>query len=162
MFVFRTIVWGMIFMVVSLIVGPWIAMRFDGSFPVIDAGWLRYLGMVFITVGATMTLYCGAVLLIPGTSKPAPYDAGGTFTVAGPYRYVRNPFMLGVIITMWGEALVMSRIAMFAYALIITWVIHFWVLFYEEPALGEGLGQEYAKYRKAVPRWFPQFKKFRG
>ncbi len=162
MFVFRTIIWGTVFMALSLIAGPWVAMRFDGSFPVIDLGALRYAGILFIIVGAPLTLYCGAVLLIPGASKPAPYDAGGVFTVAGPYKYVRNPFMLSVLITMWGEALIMSRIAMFAYTLIISWVIHFWVLFYEEPSLEESLGQEYRKYRRTVPRWLPKFKKYKG
>ncbi len=63
---------------------------------------------------------------------------------------------------MWGEALLMSRISMFAYALIITWVIHFWVLFFEEPALIQGLGKDYENYRKSVPRWFPKFRRYRG
>ncbi|MBN1283694.1 MAG: isoprenylcysteine carboxylmethyltransferase family protein [Proteobacteria bacterium] len=162
MFVFRTIIWGMVFMVLSLFVGPWLATRFDASFPMLDIGMFRYAGVALIAVGAPLTLYCGAVLLLPGASRPAPYDAGGVFTVAGPYRYVRNPFMLGVLLTMWGEALIMSRIAMLAYALIITWAIHFWVLFYEEPALKDGLGHEYERYRKAVPRWFPQFKRYKG
>lgn len=162
MFVFRTIIWGTIFMIVALIVGPWLAMRFDASFPPMDIGWVRYVGIVLIAIGGPLALYCAAVLFIPGASRPAPYDAGGTFTVAGPYRFVRNPFMLGVILTMWGEALLLSRAAMFAYALIITWVIHFWVHFYEEPALAQGLGNEYEKYRKAVPRWFPRFKRYRG
>ena len=162
MFVFRTIIWGTIFMVLSLAVGPWLALRFDASFPPIAMGWLRYIGIVLVAIGSPLTLYCGAVILIPGTSRPAPYDAGGTFTVAGPYRYVRNPFMLGVLITMWGEALLMSRISMFAYALIITWVIHFWVLFFEEPALIQGLGKDYERYRKSVPRWFPKFRRYRG
>ena len=51
---------------------------------------------------------------------------------------------------------------MFAYTLIISWVIHFWVLFYEEPSLEESLGQEYRKYRRTVPRWLPKFKKYKG
>ncbi|HPQ80643.1 MAG TPA: isoprenylcysteine carboxylmethyltransferase family protein [bacterium] len=162
MFVFRTVVWGIIFLFASLIVGPWLALQFDASFPVLEFGNLRYAGMALAALGGVLALYCAGALLIPGKSRPAPYDAGGSFTIAGPYRYVRNPFMLGVILALWGEALITSRIVMIAYAFILTWSIHFWVIFFEEPALTERFGGEYREYRDAVPRWFPQFRKYRG
>ena len=160
MFVFRTVVWAIVFLLVALIVGPWLAMQFDASFPVIAIGRARYVGAALIALGAPLALYCAAAILIPGKSRPAPYDAGGIFTIAGPYRFVRNPFMLGVILALWGEALLTARIVMIAYALIFTWTIHFWVVFYEEPALLERFGNEYRAYRDAVPRWFPQFRKY--
>jgi len=162
MFVFKTIVWGTIFMIAALIFGPWLALQFDSSFPPMDFGWASCVGIALGVLGAPLTLYCAAVLFLPGASRPAPYDAGGSFTIAGPYLYVRNPFMLGVILTLWGEAIYMSRVVMIAYAFILTWVIYFWVIFFEEPALTESLGDEYRKYKKAVPRWFPRIKKYRG
>ena len=145
-----------------LIAGPWLALQFEASFPRIALGAFRYAGIVLIAVGAPLAIYCTAVLIIPGKSRPAPYVAGGTFTIAGPYRYVRNPFMLGVILTLWGEALLMSNIVMIAYAALFTWCIHFWVVFFEEPALIERLGDEYREYKKAVPRWFPKFRKYQA
>lgn len=162
MFVFKTVIWGAIFMIAALIFGPWLALQFDTSFPPFDFGWVRYVGGFFATVGVMLTLYCASVLFIPGASRPAPYDAGGSFTIAGPYRYVRNPFMLGVILTLWGEALYMSRVVMIAYAFILMWVIYFWVIFFEEPALTDSLGAEYIKYKKSIPRWFPKLKGYRG
>lgn len=162
MFVFRTIVWWTIFLILALIVGPWIAMQFDSSFPALSLGKFKYAGIALLVVSVPLTLYCCALLFIPGKSRPAPYDAGGVFIIAGPYNYVRNPFMLGVILILWGEALIMSRIAMIGYALIFTWCIHFWVIFFEEPALLERFKNEYRLYRDAVPRWFPQFKKYRS
>ena len=161
MFVFRTVVWGTVFLFAALIVGPWLALQFDSSFPVLALGKLTYAGMALTATGALLALYCTAAIFIPGKSRPAPYDAGGIFTVAGPYRFVRNPFLLGVILALWGEALVTSRIVMIAYAFIFTWSIHFWVVFFEEPALTERFGIEYRKYRDAVPRWLPQFRKYK-
>ena len=162
MFVFKTVVWGAIFMIAALIFGPWLAIQFDASFPPMDFGWVSYLGLGMGIVGIPFALYCAAVIMIPGASRPAPYDAGGTFTIAGPYLYVRNPFMLGVLIALWGEALYMSRVVMLAYAFILTWVIYFWVIFFEEPALTESIGKEYLKYKKAVPRWFPKINRYKG
>lgn len=162
MFAFRTILWGAIFLTASLVFGPWLALQFDTSFPPMDLGWAIYVGVALIVIGIPLALYCAAVVIMPGTSKPVPYDAGGSFSIAGPYLYMRNPFMLGVILALWGEALYMSRVVMIAYAFILTWVIYFWVIFFEEPALIESLGREYEKYKKEVPRWFPQLKRYKG
>jgi protein-S-isoprenylcysteine O-methyltransferase Ste14 len=42
------------------------------------------------------------------------------------------------------------------------WVIYFWVIFFEEPALTDSLGDEYIKYKKSIPRWFPKLKGYKG
>jgi protein-S-isoprenylcysteine O-methyltransferase Ste14 len=160
MFIFKTVIWGSIFLLAALIVGPWLALQFDASFPQIHLGPFKYIGAVLFGIGFLFTVYCAFILFTPGKSRPAPYDAGGAFTIEGPYRYVRNPFMLGVVVALWGEAIFMERVLMMIYALIITWVIHFWVIFFEEPALEERFGGEYDEYRKAVPRWFPHFRRY--
>ena len=160
MFIFRTIVLGTIFLFIALLAGPWLAMRFDASFPKFNIGDLRYIGAVIFGIGSIFSIYCTSILFIPGKSRPAPYDAGGVFIIGGPYRYVRNPFMLGVIVALWGEAIYMERLAMIIYALMFTWMIHFWVIFFEEPALKERFSDEYDAYRTAVPRWFPSFRRY--
>lgn len=160
MFIFKTVVWGSIFLFAALIVGPWLALQFDASFPQFHLGPFKYIGAAFFVAAFLFTLYCAFILFTPGKSRPAPYDAGGVFTIAGPYRYVRNPFMLGVIIALWGEAVFMEGLAMMIYALIIVWAIHFWVIFFEEPALEERFGKEYDEYRSVVPRWFPRLNRY--
>ncbi len=160
MFVFKTVVWGTIFLFAALIAGPWLALQFGGSFPPLEIGPARPVGIALIVIGAPVAIYCAALLFISGRSRPAPYDAGGVFIIDGPYRYVRNPFMLGVILALWGEALLIAHVALIAYAAILTWGIHFWVVFFEEPALQERFGEEYTEYKQAVPRWFPQFRRY--
>lgn len=162
MIVFRTIVLGTVFLFVALAAGPLLAVQFDESFPVLAIGLLRYVGIMLLAVGIPLAIYCTSVLFIPGKSRPAPYDAGGIFTIAGPYCYVRNPFLLSVVIALWGEALLLERIVMIAYAFVFTWGIHFWVIFYEEPALLDRFGEEYQTYRDSVPRWLPQLKKYKA
>jgi protein-S-isoprenylcysteine O-methyltransferase Ste14 len=162
MLAFRTVFWGTLFMLAALVVGPWLAQSFDASFPPMDFGAFRYAGIALGIIGIPLALYCAWVLFIPGSTRPAPSDAGGSFTIAGPYLFVRNPFMLGVLLTLWGEAIYMARLTMIVYAFVLMWVIYFWVIFFEEPALVESLGAEYKKYQKAVPRWFPQVRKYKG
>ena len=160
MFVLKTIAWGTIFLFVALLVGPWLAVQFDASFPPINFGNYKYIGAGLFIIGFAFALYCASILFIPGKSRPAPYYAGGVFIIGGPYRYVRNPFLLAVIIALWGEAIYMQRWPMVAYALIFTWVIHLWVVFFEEPSLEKRFPKEYKSYREVVPRWFPHFRHY--
>ena len=157
MFVFRTIIWGTIFILAVLAAGPWLAMRLDASFPPMALGPFRYIGIPLMLVGIPLAIYCVGLLFWPGESRAAPYDAGGDFRVTGFYRHVRNPFMLGVIVALWGEVLITSSWAMLAYAALAIWCIHFWVVFYEEPTLLERFGDEYKEYKESVPRWIPSF-----
>lgn len=157
MFVFKTIVWGTIFLFAALLAGPWLAMQFDASYPPINIGSYRYIGAVLFALGFLFAIYCAAVLFMPGKMRHAPYYAGGIFTTGGLYRYMRNPFMLSVIIALWGEVIYMQRVVMVGYALFLTWAIYLFVVFIEEPALEKRFPHEYKSYREIVPRWFPRF-----
>jgi protein-S-isoprenylcysteine O-methyltransferase Ste14 len=159
-FVFKTIVAGTVFLFTALLAGPWLAMQFDASYPPINLGHYRHVGTALFVIGFVVALYCTYVLFSPAKIRPAPFYAGGVFIIGGPYSYVRNPFLLAVIIALWGEAIYMQRFAMVAYALIFTWLIHFWVVFFEEPVLEKRFPKEYPAYREVVPRWFPKFRKY--
>lgn len=160
MFNFRTIVVGTILMAVVLLAGPWLAVQLENSFPVVTFGGYRYFGILLIAVGVVFAFYCSILLFLPSKRRARPYDADGVFVIAGPYRFVRNPFMLGVILALWGEALLLSSMALIAYAALVSWSIHFWVIFYEEGALMERFGNEYRRYRDSVPRWLPKLVRF--
>jgi protein-S-isoprenylcysteine O-methyltransferase Ste14 len=160
MFAFKTIIWGTIFSFIALLIGPWLALQFDSSFPPLDLGIFRYLGILFLAGGVPLAIYCAAILFLPVRNKPRPYDSADAFIIAGPYRYVRNPFMLGILITLIGETLLLSRVAMIAYTLIFAWCLHFWVIFFEEPALTERFQDEYRDYKRSVPRWLPRFSRY--
>jgi protein-S-isoprenylcysteine O-methyltransferase Ste14 len=109
-------------------------------------------------MGICFALYSSIYLIITGPSVAAPYEAGGAFSISGPYRFMRNPFMLGIVITLWGEAIYFERLSLIIYAFLFTWAVHAWVVFFEEPALRRSLKASYTEYHKAVPRWFPKFK----
>lgn len=161
MYIFRTLFWGTLYIIIALIVGPWLTMLFDESFPAISLGSFRYVGSTVWILAMLFALFSAVYLLMPGRSCPAPYEAGGSFSVSGPYRYMRNPLMLAVVIALWGEAVYLERLALLIYAFVFTWATHFWVLFFEEPALRKRLKTTYLDYQKAVPRWFPRLRGYK-
>jgi protein-S-isoprenylcysteine O-methyltransferase Ste14 len=75
---------------------------------------------------------------------------------AGPYRYVRNPQYVGVVLVIVGEALLTGMAALVGYAAVMAVGYHLFVRYYEEPTLTRLFGEPYARYRGAVPRWLPR------
>ena len=99
------------------------------------------------------------VLMIPtAKSTVMPWDPSQNLVLQGPYRYLRNPMILGVIILLFGEAMVLSSygIAILAGVFFIGNTAYF--IFFEEPSLEAQFGEAYRRYRANVPRWLPRLK----
>ena len=89
-------------------------------------------------------------------STPAPIAPTERLVVGGLYRYVRNPMYLAVGATIVGQALLLGRWVLLAYAAVFGLVVAAFVRGYEEPTLHETYGEEYEAYRRAVPGWWPR------
>ena len=81
-----------------------------------------------------------------GGGTPALWDPINQLIVSGPYRYVRNPMLIGVLIVLFCESLFFGSLPLFIYAClsVISNVIYF--PFSEEPALIKPYGDEYERY----------------
>ena len=78
--------------------------------------------------------------------------------VGGLYRHVRNPMYVAVGMTIVGQALLLGRPVLLAYAAVFWLVVATFVRGYEEPTLRTRYGEEYAAYRRAVPGWWPRLR----
>jgi protein-S-isoprenylcysteine O-methyltransferase Ste14 len=78
--------------------------------------------------------------------------------VGGLYRHVRNPMYIAVGGTIVGQALLLGRPLLLAYAAAFWLIVAMFVRGYEEPTLSARYGEEYAVYRRAVPAWWPRLR----
>jgi len=76
--------------------------------------------------------------------------------VGGLYRFIRNPMYCAVVSCVMGQALLLSREVLWAYALVLMATFYTFVRGYEEPTLRAQFGSEYEAYRRAVPGWYPR------
>ena len=83
-------------------------------------------------------------------------DSPRRLVVQGPYRFVRNPMISGVIFLLFGEALVLvSRPhAVWAVAFLVLNLIY--IPLVEEPQLERRFGDSYREYRANVWRFLPR------
>ena len=92
-------------------------------------------------------------------------NVGGTFLItSGPFGYVRNPLYAGNILMYTGFGIM--SFALFPY-LQIAGFIFFLVQYHfivgeEEKYLAETFGEEFEKFVKNVPRFFPEFTKYKS
>lgn len=116
----------------------------------------RIAGAALIAAGAPALLHAFARFVTEGLGTPAPVAPTEHLVVTGLYRYVRNPMYLAVASTILGQGLLLGRPVLLAYALVFGATVFAFVRGYEEPTLRETYGEEYERYRAAVPGWWPR------
>jgi protein-S-isoprenylcysteine O-methyltransferase Ste14 len=128
-----------------------------------EAGYLPKTGLVWL---AGLSFALAGIILMYWTMKlfntkggggtPAPWEPIKNFIVEGPYRFVRNPTLLGVNLFLVAEALLLRSLP------ILLWMIAFFVLntvyfvLSEEPELEKRYGKPYVDYKHNVSRWIPR------
>ena len=91
-----------------------------------------------------------------GEGTLAPWDPTRRLVVSGPYRYVRNPMISGVVLVLTGEAALLGSVGVLAWAAIFFTVNAVWFPLVEEPGLRRRFGTDYEEYSRSVPRWVPR------
>jgi protein-S-isoprenylcysteine O-methyltransferase Ste14 len=115
----------------------------------------QIMGLAAILAGTTILVWCVWDFAASGRGTLAPVDPPKELVVRGPYRYVRNPMYLGVLVLLLGQAAFFQSITLLQYTGAWFIVVCLIVLGYEEPALRRRFGDQYEQYCRAVPRWLP-------
>ena len=84
-----------------------------------------------------------------------------SFSVVGPYRYVRNPLYLGVVVLVAGLGLLDQSPLLLTWALVLVGWFWFLLIPFEEKELQVLFGERFSRYRREVPRLLPHVKGYR-
>jgi protein-S-isoprenylcysteine O-methyltransferase Ste14 len=122
---------------------------------------LQILGGLVLAVGLAALLWSFGQFVWEGAGTPAPVAPTRHLVVGGLYRYVRNPMYVAVIACIVGQALLLGRPVLIAYAGLTWLLVAAFVRFYEEPTLLRTYGDEYREYRRHVPAWLPRLRPWR-
>jgi protein-S-isoprenylcysteine O-methyltransferase Ste14 len=152
----RTTFVASLFTSVAVVALPLLIRLLTRGLLVVDLGDYRYFGLLPLLPGAWLALWCVIDFAVRGRGTPAPFDPPRKLVVKGPYRYVRNPMYIGMLLVLAGEAVLMSSMFVLLYTLLLWIASHLFVVFWEEPRLRRRFGERYEKYSEAVPRWLPR------
>ncbi len=120
-------------------------------------GWL-YAGLALIAAGLAIMATTIGMLIETGQGTLAPWDPPRNLVLHGPYTRVRNPMILGVLITLAGEALAWRSWRISAWMVFFFFGNTIYFRFIEEPSLERRFGAAYVEYKRNVPRWLPRLK----
>ena len=155
----RAAVGSLVFLVVvpGVVAGlvPWLLTGWQPHDPGIPA---FFAGVALVATGALVLLGAFGRFVLEGVGTPAPVAPTERLVVGGLYRYVRNPMYLAVAATIVGQALILARPVLLAYAAAFGLVVAAFVRGYEEPTLAARYGEQYEAYRRAVPAWWPRLR----
>lgn len=119
-------------------------------------GIAQFVGALAAVAGIGLALWCALAFAFIGRGTPMPLDPPRRLVVVGPYRWVRNPMVLGVGSALAGLALFYESVPLLLATGIFAIGIHGFVTLYEEPTLRRMFGPEYAVYCARVNRWLPR------
>jgi protein-S-isoprenylcysteine O-methyltransferase Ste14 len=130
--------------------------------PADEPRWQLLLAGALIGAGFAQMLESAARFIRVGKGALVPTSATEHLVVSGAYRYVRNPMYAGVMVSMAGESIALRNGGVAAELALAMIGFHLFVCFYEEPTLKKRYGEEYAKYKRNVPRWLPRLTPWLG
>ncbi|MFW9955848.1 MAG: methyltransferase family protein [Candidatus Thorarchaeota archaeon] len=126
------------------------------AIPVLVKVLMLQIGAGFISFG--ILLLASTIWMFDkiGKGTLAPWSPTRNLVVAGVYRYVRNPMIIGVLLVIIGEALIAESLFLFAWFLSAFLLNHVYFIKSEEPGLVKRFGDSYLLYKENVPRWLPR------
>ena len=144
---------------VTVLVPRWIARRYDVVPALGDSAATiacQLAGVIVLGIGLALFVASVRRFATEGQGTLAPWDPPRAFVVVGPYRFVRNPMISGVILVLFAEALILvSRPhAVWAAAFLLLNAVY--IPLVEEPQLERRFGDSYREYRRHVRRFIPR------
>jgi protein-S-isoprenylcysteine O-methyltransferase Ste14 len=133
---------------------PWWITRFH--VPMAEPRWQKAAAFLLIALGLTPLFESIVRFIRIGLGTLVPTTPTEYLVVSGLYRYVRNPMYVGVMTALAGEVVLFESRVLLETALLVWLGIHLFICFYEEPTLARRYQEQYAVYKRNVPRWLPQ------
>ncbi|HET8622255.1 MAG TPA: isoprenylcysteine carboxylmethyltransferase family protein [Gemmatimonadales bacterium] len=118
------------------------------------------LGASLLAIGIVLFLASVRQFATEGRGTLAPWDPPRRLVVRGPYRYVRNPMISGVVFALFGEALLLLSRPHLIWALTFLAINCLYIPLVEEPMLALRFGEDYREYCRQVPRLVPRWRPY--
>ena len=119
---------------------------------------LFWSALLLLALGLCLLAWTVSLFFRRGRGTLAPWDPPEHLVVSGPYRFVRNPMITGVVATLAGEALLFESTYLGSWCFVFFAVSAMYFPLVEEPGLQLRFGEEYSRYCANVPRWFPRLR----
>ncbi len=119
---------------------------------------LQLAGVALLGLGLVLALASVWRFATEGKGTLAPWDPPRRFVVHGPYQFVRNPMISGVILVLSGEACALRSVPHCLWAVSFLCLNLLFIPLVEEPQLERRFGDSYREYCRHIRRFLPRLR----
>jgi len=116
------------------------------------------LSILFFVAGIPWVSWAVLWQLLKGKGTPVPMVPTKEFLPSGPYRYCRNPMMLGFFLYLAGWAALFNRLGSWAFLFVFMVLLILEIKLVEEKELQQRFGDAYLEYKKKTPFFIPKLR----
>lgn len=113
-------------------------------------------GILLLIFGLYLAVRTMVLFNNVGKGTLAPWAPPKNLVVEGPYCYVRNPMIIGVLLILISEYFLLNALPILWWAVLFFIINNIYFRIYEEKQLKKNFGEDYIKYKKNVPMWIPR------
>ena len=117
---------------------------------------IQFGGLIVLGVGLVLFTASLRRFATEGDGTLAPWDPPRKLVVRGPYQYVRNPMISGLVFVLFGEALLLLSWPHAQWATTFLVVNLIYIPLIEEQMMRERFGDDYKEYCRHVRRILPR------
>ncbi len=117
-----------------------------------------WVGLLLAVFGFTLAVRTVRLFWTTGKGTPAPWAPPTKLVIRGPYRYVRNPMITGVLLLLAAESVLLGSWYLLGWMCVFFLLCTVFFLLVEEPGLEKRFGDSFRRYKANVPRWIPRWK----
>lgn len=121
--------------------------------PVLSFSGQNIIGTGIVLTGLLIFPLCSSIFFKFGERTPLFTEQSGKFFKVGPYQYTRNPMYIGHVLVLLGIFIWQGSFLLFLFSLTVLYILHLYLIFFEEPQLRKRYGKKYEIYFRSVPRW---------
>ena len=119
---------------------------------------LNLITYLLIIIGMIIVFSVFYLFINFGEGTPIPKQFSSKFATKklvtnGVFKYSRNPFAIGMLLTLIGFSFYIHSYSMLLLTIIAFAGGYLFIVYIEEPDMGQRFGLEYLKYKEKVPRW---------
>jgi len=147
--------------VVAVVIPTWISRQDDVALslaPTLPGRIGQAVGLILLAIGVALFAASLRRFVVDGKGTLAPWDPPRQLVVRGPYRYVRNPMISGVVFLLFGETLLLLSASLAQWAVSFLAIKLVYIPLFEEPQLKRRFGESYIEYSRHVPRLLPRIR----
>ena len=114
--------------------------------------WGRLIGLLPLVVGISINILADNQFKRANTTV-RPFEESDWLVTTGLYRYSRNPMYLGMVLILFGVALLLGSLTPFGVLLLFFGYVDIHFIRREEQMLATQFGQDWLEYKARVRRW---------